>query len=246
MLELLRDPLWQFIGVVLAIGALAATFIVYFLQRQRKALSYDVLSKNQLLTVAEELEGKLQVLYEGQPARDICLLVIKLTNTGNIPIATADYERPVSFCTGASSKIISAVVTDRDPEILSADVTVHSDRVVVHPVLLNPKDAITLKLLVSDLSGISSDGRIIGVKTITNVGQSTGYLTWLLVGGLVLIAAGLALTIAYQPKPEVRPPSPVEVKVALGLFAAGYVLIFWFLFRSPVFRRVLRRLRNRG
>jgi hypothetical protein len=165
MIELLRDPAWQFIGAVITLVALTATIIIYWLQRQRKAISYEVVSKNQLLTVREELEGKLQVLYEGQPARDICLLIIKLFNSGNVAVSSTDYERQISFNTGASSKILSAVVTDVEPQNIFVEIDVEESRVKVRPVLLNPKDSITLKLLVSDFSGaVSPDGRVIGVK----------------------------------------------------------------------------------
>lgn len=249
MLELLRDPAWQFVGAILTLVALAATFLIYWLQRQRKSLSYEVVSQNQLLTVREELEGRLQVLYEGEPARDICLLVIKLLNSGNVAVSAADYERPVSFATGASSKILSAAVTDVDPENLAVDISVDDSRVTVQPVLLNAKDSITLKLLVSDFSGsLSVDGRVVGVKTISNVGQTSGYQALLMFVALVCFAVGLYLVTTYTPKPDVRPPTPLEVKVGIGLLGGAYIAMVLLMLKSRQFRNVLRRilLRARG
>jgi hypothetical protein len=249
MLELLRDPAWQFVGAVIALVALAATFLVYWLQRQRKAIAYEVVSKNQLLTVREELEGRLQVLYEGQPARDICLLVLKLLNTGNVAIATADYERPVSFSTGQSSKILSAVVTELDPDNLIVVLKSEESKVLIDPVLLNSKDSITIKLLVSDFSGtISTDGRIIGVKAIERRGETTGYHTLLMAVFAICIAVGAYLSIGRTPEPTTRPPMPIEAKIGMAIFLSGYIGLVVVMLKTRRFRnifvRVVRNLRG--
>ncbi len=243
MLELLRDPAWQFVGALIAFVALAATFLVYWLQRQRKAISYEVVSRNQLLTVREELEGRLQVLYEGQPARDICLLLLKLVNTGNVAVTTADYERPVSFSTGPSSKILSAVVTEVEPENLSVDIVIEDSRVTVKPVLLNSKDSITFKLLVSDFSGsVVADGRVVGVKTVAQRGETSGYHTLLMVFFATCIAIGAYFGIAHSPE---RPPMPIESKIGVAIFLIGYVGLFSVMLRTRRLRSVLVRLARR-
>jgi hypothetical protein len=248
-LELLRDPAWQFVGAVIGLAALVAMFLVYWLQRQRKAIAYEVVSKNQLLTVREELEGRLQVMYEGQPARDICLLVLKLLNTGNVAIATADYERPVSFSTGPSSKILSAAVTEVDPDNLVVVLKSEESRVVIEPVLLNSKDSITLKLLVSDFSGtISTDGRIIGVKAIEHRGETTGYHTLLMAFFVICIAIGVYLTIGSVPVPTTQPPMPIKAKVGMTIFLSGYIGLVVVMLKTRRFRnifvRAVRRLRG--
>ena len=58
MIELLRDPLWQFVGAILGFVAIGITIIIFWLQRTRKSLSYEILSNTSLLTIKEELEGK--------------------------------------------------------------------------------------------------------------------------------------------------------------------------------------------
>lgn len=248
MLELLRDPAWQFVGVVLALAALAATFIVYWLQRQRKALSYEVISKNQLLTVREELEGRLQVLYEGHPARDICLLVVKLSNSGNVPISAADYERPLSLGTGISSKILSGVVTDVDPENLAANIDIEESRVILRPILLNSKDSVTLKLLVSDFGGdVAIDCRVLGVKSISKADQITGYQALLMFVALTCLAVSAFLVAGFSPMPDVRSPLPIQVKIGFTLFVVGYLIFIVVLLKSRAIRvTILRLLRRFG
>ena len=244
MLELLRDPAWQFVGVVLA---LAATFLVYWLQRQRKALSFEVISKNQLLTVREELEGRLQVLYEGHPARDICLLVVKLFNSGNVPVSASDYERPISLSTGASSKVLSGAVTAVDPENLAASIEIAESRVTLHPILLNSKDSVTLKLLVSDFGGnVVVDGRVLGVRSISRAGETTGYLVLLMCVVLAFFAIGAYLVVAFGPKPDIRPPSPLEVKIGYVFLGTGYLAMLITLGKSRPMRMAIRRLLRAG
>ena len=150
MLQYLRDPAWQFAGAVIALLAIAATFLIYFLQRQRKSLTYEVLSKSSLLTVREELENRLQVLYDGEPTRDICLLVIRIINSGTEAIASRDFEKPICIGTGPTSKILSAAITGVEPENLDVRIFAAESSATIDPLLLNPRDSIEIKLLVSD------------------------------------------------------------------------------------------------
>jgi hypothetical protein len=42
MMELLRDPIWQFLGVVVAVAALLLTILLFRMQRNQKKISYEV------------------------------------------------------------------------------------------------------------------------------------------------------------------------------------------------------------
>ncbi len=242
ILEITRDPVWQFIGALITLFALFVTLLIFWLQRQIKSVTYEVVSKNQLLTLREEFESKLQVLYEGEPARDICLLVLKVTNSGNVAVATTDYERPISFLIGTSSKVLSAVITEVEPDNLSAEIEVESSKVSIKPVLLNSKDSITLKLLVSDFSGrISTDARIIGVKKIHERGEN-GYRSIILFTFVVLMAIGAYIFMTNIPKPEVRHPMPFEAKIGLIIAFFGYFGSLTMTLKTSGFRRLIRKV----
>lgn len=51
MPEILRDPVWQFIGAIFALAAIVIVVIIYWMQRQRKSLSYEIISCTPLLSV---------------------------------------------------------------------------------------------------------------------------------------------------------------------------------------------------
>ena len=65
MLNLIRDPLWQFVGALLALAAIAVSVFLYRLQAGRKSLAYHVISDTPLFRVDEDIRGKLQIVYEG-------------------------------------------------------------------------------------------------------------------------------------------------------------------------------------
>lgn len=221
-LALFRDQLWQFIGVILTVLALGLTIR----QRQIKAISYDIITTNELLTVHEELEGKLQILYEGQPTKDISLVIIKLFNSGNLPIATSDYESPISFYFDDATKIISAAIIDVEPASLAVDVTTNSENIVLSPVLLNPEDSITIKLLLNDFWGrIKTGGRIIGVKSIKKAKERSFYHTLLRLIGIIMTIGGVYAVFKYMPRQNPEPPISIEMKLGFYSVIAGYALI---------------------
>jgi hypothetical protein len=162
--QYLRDPLWQSIGVFITLGT---TF--WLTSRNKKMLSYEVISKNQLLSVDEQVAGKLRIFYEDQPTQDLCLLVIKLSNSGNTAISAKDFEEKITLSTGENSKILSVTVIEKIPENLSEKISLFDSYLTIEPLLLNSKDSLSIKLLVSnptDTNKISVGSRIIGVRQI--------------------------------------------------------------------------------
>ncbi len=224
MLDLARDPAWQFIGVLLALAAIFLTYVVYRRQQLRKRLTYDVVSRNQLLTVKEELAGKLSILYEGRPAKAISVLVVRLWNSGNQPIQAADYERPISFLIQEPGTVLSADIIDVYPSSLNPGLAIDENKVHIEPVLLNPDDSLTLKILLKDPGNLFwPDARIAGVTSIDKPKPA-----WKPYGALAILGAVLALWGAYLllvgKAPEAnRPPMSADSKVGLALIALGYV-----------------------
>ena len=78
MLEIIRDSLWQFITIVIAIIAIIISIILYLIQRRRKSLSWEIISNTPLLSIDEEIKGDLQILFAGKPVQDIQLIILKI------------------------------------------------------------------------------------------------------------------------------------------------------------------------
>lgn len=240
MSEILRDPLWQFIGAILALIAIGVSILTYLLQRNRKSLSYEVLSDTPLLTMKEKLEGKLRILYEGTSIKNTQLLVIRILNSGNMPIRAEDYVLPLEFEFGNSAKILSAEVTDKVPDNLPANVTVNDHGFRLEPTLLNSKDSITVKVLVSDYQERpKAVARIDGVTSVqpTTDFQSASLLLMLV--GLALLMVGMFHLIKGIGIAPTRNDVPRD-KLALSLIflLPGYIISFIGMFRIRRYRKL--------
>jgi hypothetical protein len=230
------DPAWLsvIVPVILAIGGLAA----YRLRTLKKRFSYETISKTRLLTVQEEFEGKLKVLYDGEVCRDIQVVVLKLFNSGDVPIVCSDYDRPISIATGAASKILSAVITAVDPGDLDAQLTVDESRVEIHPIMLNSRDSITVKLLVSDLQDLTVGARIVGVDRVSIQGDRA--LRYMM-GGLALVTLGFVCMMLFKSDPTVpTPPKPWQFRVGVGVVMVGYFLMVASIIKKTGPHRFLR------
>ena len=173
VIELLRDPVWQFVGAVLAAIAIGIPILVYYRQRRRKRLGYQILANTPVLTVHEQIRGKLKVSYEDIPVQNLQLLLLKFINTGNVPIATADFECPLSITFGSDAKILSSEVIASSPSDLSPSISATTQGITLASLLLNPNDYFTIKALVSERQGsISVTARIIGVERVIYIKES--------------------------------------------------------------------------
>lgn len=168
MIDILRDPIWQFIGAFLALIAIGMSIYLFILQKNKKALSYRIITETALLTVNEEIKGKLKIVYENVPVQDVHLLVMKIENSGNVPITSSDFEEPLTFSFGETTQILSAETTDVVPRTLKPIISIKdSNKIILEPTLLNGKDNFVVKLLLAQYNKyILPEARIIGVGEI--------------------------------------------------------------------------------
>lgn len=183
---------WQGIGVLVAI---LLTISGWWWQQSRKELSYEVVSQTPLVSLEDPTSQQLQVLFNGKPVSDPNLIVLRVQNTGNVPIPTTDYEKPLTFRFGQAVEVLSAEITNMTPPNLSASVNISSNSVELSPVLLNSDDEILLKVLVasSDIN-INAYARIIGVGEITEREADTRSVTdyiIIFINSISIIYAGL-------------------------------------------------------
>jgi hypothetical protein len=228
MPEFLRDPFWQFVGATLALVGIAVSVVLYYLQRRRKALSYDVVSRTPLMSVKEEVQGRVQILFDGTPVSAAHMVVIRVTNSGNVPIVPSDFLRPLKFGFGETVQILSAEIMETSPSNVEASLESDSKAVVLTPVLLNAGDTVTFKVLLAQFAGkIEVDGRVVGVKQVqTARDNALPYVAMLT--GIVTTMTGFFLLLS-QPSELIGPT------VAL----AGYVLMFLGLYSSRRSRKLL-------
>ena len=250
MLDLFRDPVWQFVGVVLAIGVPIA---IYQLQKQSKRFAYEIIARTTLLTVREELESKVQVLYDGSPVQSLTVFLVRVWNAGSEPIKSIDFERPLSFSAAAPAQILTVATTEVLPESLTPELVFEAHSLTVAPMLLNPGDSLTLKFLVKDAStSLKPDARIVGVTRFQEGNGASRRVATLAVGMLMCLA-GTAVASFYVGRavaalPVEWPQLPLAAKMALTVAIIGYLLAGYAALRHVIFmrfRRLVRRIRER-
>lgn len=233
------------IAVIGILATLALSMMIYKWQKTRKRITWELASNSRLLTVSEEIDQKLEILYEGIPVRQVSVALVRIFNSGNQPIAQADVERPIGVLTGPSSRILSAVVTEVSPPELQPAISVLQDRVVLAPVLMNAQDAITLKLIVSDLGTILLDGRIAGVRKFERVGpRAVAKRLRRVYIGFATSLVGFVVMTLLTPDSAPRPPAPLGAKISGAVAIAGYLIMASGVVRSiriPLLRALFKR-----
>ena len=169
MLGLLRDPAWQFAGVLLAAAAIGAAFWIYWLQRQTKELAFGVVSSRRLLAVADEVSSRIRVELDGREIKDLHLTVYALKNSGSRAVPAFDFDRPVllRFLPG---QVVSAQVSSQLPRNLGATLLVTDSTVELKSLLLNPGDHVLIQVLLSPGSPAGQlDGRVIDISHFQSI-----------------------------------------------------------------------------
>jgi len=242
-MELLRDPLWQFAGAALALLTILATFYLFWLQRQRKSLSYEVISSTNLLSISETIKDTLEVRRNGVPIPGLHLIVIRLTNTGNVPITTTDYETPITFSFKEAGIVLEAQITTTRPKNIKATMEFDPTSVRLSPSLLNPKDSIELKILLTRFSGqVSVEGRIIGVSHIKEIGVVPNYdlaFAMMMSSGIIGVFSGLYLVLALVIIKVANMKNVAEwpAFLLLGLFLHFVLLLIIYQIQSKALMR---------
>jgi hypothetical protein len=214
---------------VLAVLAICVSFIIYQLNRKRKALSYRIVTKTTLFGVDKEIGGRVQVLLDGEPADKIGLVLIDIENSGNEPIKPEEFVRPLVFTFAPDTRVISADVTAMKPENLGAAVSFEASSVTVAPLLMNSGDEMSIKVLLKQFDGkVHGDARIVGIRDVKRRYENSGIqvartATWLslvttIIGGAVSAASATYIGGAF-PKDVVQTVVTFAERVILPLLA---------------------------
>ncbi|WP_421954061.1 hypothetical protein [Polaromonas sp.] len=169
MIEILRDPVWQFIGAILAMFGVVGAFWIYWLQRQTKELAFGLVSSRRPLAIADELSSRVTVQLDGKPVGNLHLLIYGLKNSGRRAIAQADFDKPLSI-TYTDGRVVSAEIASQTPPNLGGQLVISESRVELVPLLLNPGDQLLIQVLLSSAKPTSSlNARVFDVSSFAPV-----------------------------------------------------------------------------
>jgi hypothetical protein len=176
--------------VLAAISAIVALVALLYFQwwRNRKRLSYKVLSNVVLISAEKEIEDKVEIHFEGHSVKNVRLLLIKLINDGYQPIKKDDFEKSVEFVF-PNAKILTAEKVKFFPDNLGTQMAYRDEKLEIDPALFNRKDYIKFKVLVSGFKTLKVDARIVGVSRVAELKTSSFKSTF----AVLLFTAGFQL-----------------------------------------------------
>jgi hypothetical protein len=211
-----HDPFGQFIAtnavtfistiIAAIIGGVIAIWI-YRKQRSKKEISYQIVSDAPVLSIDQTLASRVKIELDGNPVKEVTLVVFKISNTGKAAVDDKDYKEPLIF-TFATRKVISSEVVETEPkDLVDAPTrkifiplpTLGQNFIEFPKFLLNPKESVTFSVLLDGAKDeISKKGRIIDGNIIQRIlDRKRSYRLLLLITMIValLIEGGLLFTI---------------------------------------------------
>ncbi|GCE21170.1 hypothetical protein [Dictyobacter kobayashii] len=171
------QPQGQFwIGVIsLLIAVISLILSVWFYLRgkQKKVLSYELLSNASIVNVVKDFGERITVtLEDGEAAQDARILVIHLVHIGNAPIDIDEiYKFRFEFephtvlrCGIQATNPPGLIDVDDWKTALSID-PLKQRYVELTPLMLNPRDSITMKIVIRRRVPMKVTGRITGARS---------------------------------------------------------------------------------
>ena len=247
----LRDPMWQFGGVVAAMIALVAgilvTYDVYQRTQRGAELTLAIESKYADLWFSSRRSSDLEVYYLGKKAANVSSLRFRLENTGHSPILPEHFIQPLGIAIHSTGEVVDVRVVGRQPDSVDASIaSVVSNTIQLANTLWNPGDSVSFQVTIVNESNpstvyeINSTGRIVGVSRVmvTRDDQPTPtfWLTEVYLGFTLVelvIAAVITLTVfgasirfLRQRRPDIWASKHLEFHL-LALAAGAAITVFW-------------------
>jgi hypothetical protein len=172
--DLWANPIWNPLNVLVGFIAIVVTFGLWFINRQKRELSYLLISDTSIVNINKEFTKEVKISYMGIESKTLQLIRFKIINTGNQPINPEDFKVPLTFFPdkkmrdGDITGLNVLTFPETSPKDLRPEVIIHNKRQGMKPLLLNPGDSITVELINIDeydnKAILDVQGRISGVN----------------------------------------------------------------------------------
>ena len=151
-MEIFRDSIWQFVGVVVAVLALLVAAAALVLQARRKSLSVTIGNFSPLFRGSPSaIKDDIIVTYKGQEVTDVSIVMLVFANDGGQAVIADDFETPISVAFKTDAKILTAELATASPSDLVPVITHNTQSLTIAPLLLNPKDTFSVAVLLQGL-----------------------------------------------------------------------------------------------
>ncbi|MBL8078390.1 MAG: hypothetical protein JNM55_10550 [Anaerolineales bacterium] len=196
-MKIFKDPIWQFIGVVISIIAIFVALYISSTERPSKKLRVEVLSNNPLISVNTDVVKEIEIFYKNAPVQTLSLILLRLENTGNEPIAQSDYSEPIRIILSENAEVGEATIQETQPSGIKLTASkIASNQIELAKTLLNPGDQVVIKILaINNDDTLNITARIAGIQNVEVVSvldsqtasKSSGNFFLFLFGGFGLL-----------------------------------------------------------
>jgi hypothetical protein len=158
----LSDPqLWINLGsLLLSALTILVTIVLAARGQQRKILAYEIASNSSVINEQKDVAlSNVSLTLNGRTVTNVRVLVVKLTNAGNTAITPQDYPdnpslefvsppypQPLVSCEVQDTGVGARLSLEQLKKMLLIDNTGRQS-VILRPPLLNPRDALFLRIL---------------------------------------------------------------------------------------------------
>lgn len=171
---------WKFFVTIAAtiIGVVVPIWI-WNADLSSNALSMQITSSIPLQPKVTDSIPDLQVSIDGSIIESPYLTTIKISNSGSKSIPSSSFESPVELRVSDNAKVVRARVTSTQPEDIRAEVSLKENTLLIEPILLNPKDSLTISIITSGKAPlVSPRARISGIPKVTVDENENGKINW--------------------------------------------------------------------
>lgn len=180
-MQFLNNPLWQFtINATIGVLTIIVTIMIYRKQLSRKGITYQVISDTPILSLKDVVKGRVQILFDNKPVRDVRLIILKVWNSGTVPILPTEYIDLVKINFGGNAEILDVELLETVPsdikEKAKSSLKIDVESVALEPLLLNGRDSLTFRVLLAQTpltKVVKVNGRIVGINQILNLNKAT-------------------------------------------------------------------------
>jgi hypothetical protein len=162
MIEILRDPIWQSVGIALTILFFLTKYQIQK-KRSKKVLAYDIKETTSLVNIHQSIRAKLKILIGEHQVNTVYVTTVVFLNKGNMPITRQDFDENLSIKFTNEGRLLSYDIVDKSPPVLNLKIKVSEKCMEFEPFLLNKEDKFTVKTVIIDGKvNVTPSARIVG------------------------------------------------------------------------------------
>lgn len=189
-------------GLAIGLLGIAASVVTYLWTRERKHLDYELIVNTPLMgPEARTFQQDLELRFRGTKVDDPHLVIIRLINTGNRPVAPDDQISHISLdFSGSGVDLVTADVLKTNIPNPVIHTTIDRDTLCLAPFLFNQGDWIAFRMLVDGKSLPIVRGRVLGIREFRPYRPSEGIEGWEPIIGICSMLLWVLLAVWVFPR----------------------------------------------